>query len=257
MKEAVIDTKFENLKSSLIFVIENFHNEGKLMYDGSRNTVKSFKIDDQEIVIKAFKPPHLLNKIIYRFFRKSKARRSYEYAQKLQELNIGTPTPIAYFENHSTFLFKDSYYVSAYLKSDLDYRDLIEIPNYPDQENILKQFTAFTKSLHDNGILFKDHSPGNTLIKNIGDGKYQFYLVDLNRMKFKNLGLEERISNFSKLTPKKEMVKVMAYTYAELGGFNKEEIFQKMWKMTEDFQNKYHRKRRIKRRVFFWKDRYK
>lgn len=257
MKVAVIDTKFENLRTSLTSLIKNFKNEGELMYDGSRNTVKSFKINNFHVVVKAFKPPHLINKISYRFFRKSKARRSYEYAQKLQELKIGTPAPIAYFENFSTFLFKDSYYISEYLESDLDYRDLIEIPNYPDQENILKQFAAFTKDLHDKGILFKDHSPGNTLIKNAGNGKYIFYLVDLNRMEFKNLSFEERISNFSKLTPKKEMVRIMAYTYAELGLYDKEEVFEKMWKMTEDFQNKYHKKRKIKRRVFFWKEKYK
>ena len=49
------------------------------------------------------------------------------------------------------------------------YRELITFPNYPDREEILRQFTAFTKQLHDNGVLFKDHSPGNTLIKKIGE----------------------------------------------------------------------------------------
>ena len=67
----------------------------------------------------------------------------------------------------------------------------------------------------------------------------------------------ERIANFARLTPEKEMVRTMAYTYAELGDFNKEDVFRLMWEETEKFQNKFHKKRRIKRRIFFWKDKYK
>jgi hypothetical protein len=43
--------------------------------------------------------PHLINKIVYKKFRKSKARRSYEYATLLLDKGIGTPQPIAFLEN--------------------------------------------------------------------------------------------------------------------------------------------------------------
>lgn len=257
MKVSVISTSFSSIKTWLTEVIRDFYHSGILLYDGSRNTVKRFDNKDVAIVVKGFKPPNIINQIAYRFFRDSKAKRSYTYAKKLQEAGIGTPTPVAYYENYTAFLFKDSYYISTFLDSDLDYRDLIETPNYPDRENILRQFTAFTKKLHDSGILFKDHSPGNTMIKKISDNEYAFYLVDLNRMEFKTLSYEERIKNFTKLTPLKEMVRTMAYTYAELGAYDKEAVFRSMWEQTEAFQQRYHRKRRIKRKVFFWKSKYR
>lgn len=256
MKVVIADT-FQDLGNDLRGVIVNFNQSGSFIYDGTRNSLKQFLVQNHPIVVKAFKKPNLLNSVVYRFFRKSKAERSFLYAQKLESLNIGTPKAIAYFENSSFLFLKDSYYISEFLESDLTYRELITQPDYPDRKIILKQFTAFTKQLHDKGILFKDHSPGNTLIKKIDEKQYAFYLVDLNRMEFKDLTFFERIQNFSRLTPLKDMVQIMAYEYASLGDYDHENVFRLMWQETERFQNKFHRKRRIKRFVFFWKDKYK
>ncbi len=134
----------------------------------------------------------------------------------------------------------------------MTFRELISNPNYPDKETILKEFTQFTYKLHENGILFKDHSPGNTLIKKEKVG-YSFYLVDLNRMEFRSLSLEERISNFSRLTPKREMVKTMSREYAKLYNADFDKIDELMWKKTTAFQNQYYRKKKVKEALFFWK----
>ena len=53
-----------------------------------------------------------------------------------------------------------------------------------ENEIILRQFIRFSYLLHQKGIEFLDNSPGNTLIKKNEKGVYDFYLVDLNRMKF-------------------------------------------------------------------------
>lgn len=255
--KVVITDIYQSLEVELRQIIKAFDNTGESIYDGTRNSLKKFVLQDKKVIVKAFKKPNLINKIVYRFFRPSKAERSFLYAKKLESLDIRTPKAVAYFENSSFIFIKDSYYISEFLNSDLTYRELITIPNYPDKEMILQQFTAFTKQLHDKGVLFKDHSPGNTLIKKTGEGCYAFYLVDLNRMAFKDLTYRERIANFARLTPQKEMVRSMAYSYAALSNFDREEVFRLMWEETEKFQNKFHKRRRIKRRIFFWKDKYK
>ncbi len=243
---------FQKSKAEIEAVFKNFYSEGRLLGKGERNQIKLFKLQGQTINVKSFKIPNPVNKIVYKYFRKSKAQRSFENATYLLEQGIGTPQPIAYAENFSLFGLKDSYYASAHLDCDLTFRELITNEQYPDKENIIKQFTAFTFLLHENNILFKDHSPGNTLIKKM-DGQYHFYLVDLNRMEFKKLSFEERIKNFARLTPKKEMVKTMSESYAHLINKNKDEVFNLMWKMTEDFQQRYHRKRKLKKKYFFWR----
>ncbi|PZW40542.1 lipopolysaccharide kinase (Kdo/WaaP) family protein [Mesonia algae] len=236
----------------IIGFIKNFKDEGKLFGDGDRNVIKLFEINNAVVNVKSFKIPNLINQIAYRFFRKSKAQRSFEYAQHLEKLNIGTPKPIAYFEESTLLFFKSSYYVSEHLDCDLTYRELTRDLNFPHHEEILRAFTRFTYQLHEHNVLFLDHSPGNTLIK-LNDGDYQFYLVDLNRMNFKSLSLEERIKNFARLTIHKEMVKVMSDEYAKCVGENKNKIFEMMWSDTQKFQEKFYRKRRLKKKIKFWK----
>ena len=66
--------------------------------EGERNTIKNVTTQDLVLNIKSFKVPHLVNRIAYSFFRKSKANRSFEYANDLIKKGIKTPKPFAYFE---------------------------------------------------------------------------------------------------------------------------------------------------------------
>ena len=249
-----INPIFENNKVAILDIIKMFHSTGELFGNGDRNIIKLFDLDGKTINIKSFKIPNLINKIAYRYFRKSKARRSYEYAKILLEKGIGTPQPHAFLENFNFIGLRDSYYVSEHLVTDLTFRELVEIPDYPDHDNILRQFTRFSFELHEKGIEFIDHSPGNTLIKKNNDGSYNFFLVDLNRMEFhSSLTFEQRMKNLRRLTPLKEMVAVMSNEYAKLYPETEEKIFETLWKYTADFQEQFYRKKRLKKKLKFWK----
>ena len=250
-----INPFFETANKEIVSIINNFNSTGFLFGDGQRNKIKLFELEGKTINVKSFKIPHFINKIAYKYFRKSKARRSFEYATTLLEKGIGTPQPIAYFENYDFIGLKDSYYVSEHLQCDLTYRELVEIPDFPDNDTILRQFTRFSFDLHEKGIEFLDHSPGNTLIKKNAEGNYDFYLVDLNRMNFHdNMDFDSRMKNLSHLTPKKEMIAVMSNEYSKVYPAQTEaEIFEKMWFYTNDFQERFAKKRRLKKKLKFWK----
>lgn len=250
--KVVFSEKYIARKEQFLNLLKDFNNKGETIKSG-RNTIKIFKVGDVSTNIKSFKEPIIVNKIIYGFIRKSKAQRSFEYANQLIEKGIGTPFPIAYIEERQSLGLGKSYYFSEHLFAELTYRELVRDVNYPDREKILQEFTAFTFKLHENNILFKDHSPGNTLIKKNGD-HYDFYLVDLNRMEFKTLSFEERIKNFSRLTPLKEMVETMSRTYSELSGYDYDSVFNLMWKETSDFQKRFFRKKRLKQKFLFKKE---
>ncbi|WP_309642393.1 lipopolysaccharide kinase InaA family protein [Flavobacterium sp.] len=250
-----IHSQFQSFKPTLIEYIENFNTSGTVFVDGERNKIKLFELGNMTINIKSFKVPNIINRVAYQFFRKSKAKRSFEFATRLLENGIGTPQPIAYFEKRTFLGFGNSYYVSEHLAVDLTYRELVEIPDYPDAENILRQFVQFSFRLHEKGIEFLDHSPGNTLIKKRENGQYEFYLVDLNRMNFHDhLNFETRMKNLSHLTPKKDMVVLMSNEYAKLYSAKTEsEIMQSMWFYTDDFQKKFQQKIKFKKRFLFRK----
>lgn len=252
MKYSEIKAEFQSHKLVLDGIIKNFDTKGEPFGNQERNSLKLFKFDGKTINVKSFRVPNLVNQIAYKFFRKSKAERSFEYANKLVELGIDTPQPIAYYEFTSPFLFKKSYYISEQVNDNLTYRELTTDFDYPNHEDILRAFTRFTYNLHEKGIHFLDHSPGNTLIV-LNNGDYKFYLVDLNRMEFKPLDFETRIKNFERLTIHKSMVEVMSDEYAKCSGEDYNKVFNLMWQETEDFQEKYHRKIRLKKKLKFWK----
>ena len=250
----ILSPLFNLSDKQIYFLITQFETSGTLFGNGDRNTIKLFDLNGQSINIKSFKIPNLINKIAYRYFRKSKARRSFEYATNLLEKGIGTPQPIAYLENYNWLGLTSSFYVSEHLVTELTFRELVEIPEFPENEIILRQFTQFCFDLHEKGIEFLDHSPGNTLIKKVGDQKYAFYLVDLNRMNFHTtMDFDMRMKNLSRLTPKKEMIAIMSEEYAKFYPQSKEIVFEKMWFFTQEFQQKFAKKQRLKKRLKFWK----
>ncbi len=68
-------------------------------YCDRRNTVRKIELTGGRIfVLKQYKRPTRLNQFAYTLFRKSKARRAYEYALRLQQLGFETAAPVAYLE---------------------------------------------------------------------------------------------------------------------------------------------------------------
>ncbi len=88
--------------------------------EGERNTIKNVTSQNLDLNIKSFKVPHLVNRIAYSFFRKSKANRSFEYANDLIKKGIKTPKPFAYFEYSNLKLLHKSFYVSEQISYDLN-----------------------------------------------------------------------------------------------------------------------------------------
>lgn len=238
---------------TLYQIITHFDTIPTMIGKGKRNVVKITDFNGHSINIKSFKIPNFINKIVYRFFRKSKAQRSFEYANKLIECGINTPKPLSYIEFLKPLFLNKSFYITPQLKYDFTIRELVDNPNFKDFENIVRQFTQFTFNLHEKGINFLDHSPGNTLILKKED-VYVFYLIDLNRMKFEKMDFHKRMKNFAKLSPKDKMLEIMADEYAKLyPQKSKAEIHKTMQMYSGKFSNRYKKKEQFKKKYFFWR----
>lgn len=238
--------EYEAFEKDILKSISKFETYEASFDTGKRNSIKTIQINDTSFVIKSFKKPLIVNQIIYKYIRQSKAKRSFEYATRLLDLGIKTPPPVAYIENLNFIGLQDSYYVSEYIPYDITFRTLIDEPNYPNHESIVKGFVEFTFQLHEKGIEFLDHSPGNTLILKNSNNSYDFFLVDLNRMKFGELDYEQRLKNFARLTRKKELIEQIAINYAALIQKNANEVFNKMWFYNQQFHKKFDNEKRIK-----------
>ncbi|TVZ22815.1 lipopolysaccharide kinase (Kdo/WaaP) family protein [Dokdonia sp. Hel_I_63] len=247
----VFSKNFKGDTKAIEQCITDFDTSGKKFDERKRNSLKLFEVGGSVINVKSFKVPNLINRLAYRYLRSSKAARSFEYAHKLLENGILTPQPIAYFEEEG-MLFGQSFYVSSHLNYDLTYRELCEVSPYLGNKDILSAFARFTYNLHEKGIHFLDHSLGNTLIV-ITDKGYDFYLVDLNRMKFGPMDFETRMNNFARLSPRPEDIAVMASAYAAESGDNEKKVFDTMLAGVQKFQKAFYKKKQLKKKLKFWK----
>ena len=79
----------------LIQNIQHYFNESQTSIHKARNEIKIINFNDEELVIKSFKVPNILNKIVYTFFRDSKSKKSYNNSIKITQF---VPAPIAFIE---------------------------------------------------------------------------------------------------------------------------------------------------------------
>lgn len=210
-------SNYHSFKASFEGIREIFAGDDHSIHK-ARNELKIIELNGIKTVVKSFKVPHLLNRIVYTFFRKSKAYKSYHNALQLEELGISTPKPIALIEFYKSGLLGESFFIAEYFEYNFTIRTPLLEP-LEDREAIFKAFAAYTYDLHQKGVWHLDYSPGNILIKRTADG-YQFSIVDINRMEFRPITPLEGCENFNKLWASDEELEIMGREYARLSGFN-------------------------------------
>lgn len=238
MKFESIDTNFEPLLKN---IRDYFRNSDDSIHK-ARNEIKVINFENRELIIKSFKIPNIINKIVYSFFKDSKAKKSYDNSLRIIDF---VPKPIGFIEFTKSGLIDESYFVSEKFDYDFTIREPLLDSDFLDREAILKDFAKFTFELHENCIFHLDYSPGNILIKKEG-GVYLFKIVDINRMQFKTLTLDERLKNFSKLWAKDDDLRIITNEYAKLMRMNIEHCTEAALKYSQTHKNRINTKKRVR-----------
>ena len=241
MQKIFIDTSFPNPDELRLFIKQLptvFNSSGTILFD-NRNTIKKFDLAGKCINVKFFGKPNLFNAFIYRFFRKSKAERSYENALLLKQNGILTPQPFACMLQSKYGLFSKSCYISEQEIFDGNLYEL-RTGSLEKHRKLISDFAQFTAELHSKNILHLDYSPGNILYKmNPASGEYSFYLVDLNRMRFyRKITLSEACKSFRRLVGSEEMIRYFSSKYAE----SRQKDDEKCIEMTLNYRDKFWKK---------------
>ena len=221
--------------------------EAKLIYR-ARNSVYTLALSDgTEVNIKAFKVPRGLNPYIYSFIRKSKARRSFINSLRLMQHGLNAPEPLGYVEVRRGPRLAESYFVSRQIKAD----DMRHWEEKPDSAPILHALAEEMHKFHREGVWHKDFSPGNILYTVTPDGKYRFYYIDLNRMKF---GVHDRARQMKmfravNIESEDETARLGRY-YAEAAGLDPDVYSQEARRQLRDFLSRKHKLHALKRAIF-------
>lgn len=91
---------------------QHFAQEGELLYEG-RNEVRRYRVKNEWLVVKKYKQPNIIQRIVYTFFKKSKTERAYLFAGMLRKRGFDTPHEVAYIEKKRGGLFLDGYFIST------------------------------------------------------------------------------------------------------------------------------------------------
>jgi len=207
-----INPSYSPLKEFIENIPDRFDDLGEPLHLG-RNQVRLVTVNGIKLVIKYFKRITFANRIIYATLRKTKAQRAYEHSELLLSKGITSPMPVAYIDVYNKLLLQKSYYVCLYT----EYEAVNEIFSRPiaESEAELKAFARFTYKLHKEGFFHGDYTLSNVLYKFDGE-KYDFSLIDNNRMKFKKYTVKKSVKNLKRLKLTIEQMGVIGTEYAKV-----------------------------------------
>ena len=62
----IVNPKYTHLQKQIEEIPKFFADEGKVVYDG-RNILKRISLDNVDVVVKSFKKPHIINRVVYSY----------------------------------------------------------------------------------------------------------------------------------------------------------------------------------------------
>lgn len=236
----IIHPKFQAESSFISEIPKRFETEGEMIYDG-RNTVKRFRNNENEWIVKRYKNPNVFQQVAYSFFKKSKAERAYIYADKLRKANIDTPEGIAYIEEKKNGLLHFGYFISATC-NDACVASALE-GTYDYDLNLARAVAGFIVTLHSKGILYGELTLHNILYHKDEKGNFHFSVIHTSRSLFKKeLTRMECLNNMKRVTHHRDLLEYIVEQYAS---FRRWDLFESVEAVIQAL-NKYEKRKKAK-----------
>ena len=163
-----------------------------ILRDG-RNTVWSLTLPTpgaEDVVVKRSQVRSPVRRLLGTF-KPSRSLRSWNGASELQRRGIATPRPLAFFEQTKRSGNRVGYFVCEAFSSSGSVRSAFYdfARGKGSYEGVSKdvfyrEFAAFTLRMHGRGVVVRDYSSGNILMKVEDDGQPSFSLIDTTRARF-------------------------------------------------------------------------
>ncbi|UCC39543.1 MAG: hypothetical protein JSV96_17470 [Candidatus Aminicenantes bacterium] len=169
----------------------------------SRNRVGAVRLPlpdgkEAEIVIKEFRTLGV-NKLKSAFLP-GKAFKAWRGGNALIERDIETPFPVAYLERRKDLFLEESFFLSERVRGIEEIRSLFRELTPSELRELLVSLAKYVSLCHRKGILHRDLSDGNILVREEKEGAFRFYLIDTNRIRIKwRIGRLRGIKNLIRL----------------------------------------------------------
>jgi len=182
--------------------IDDLMDTGQILKAGNTCYLSRLTWNQKDIVIKRYNHKNLVHSLRHTL-KKSRARRSWLNANRLNILNIDTPLPLAYVEKYKAPLLWKSYIVTEFTQGQ-NLHDFLQTPHLTakHRSDVIERIETVLEKLHKQKITHGDLKKSNILITDKGP-----VLTDLDAMKVHKLNCtfnyEQRkdLKMFSKLSP--------------------------------------------------------
>ena len=150
------------------------------------------------VVVKAFRISGF--KKIKTFVVPGKAAKAWRGAAACLVRKVPTPLPLAYLERRERGIVVESYFVAALIDDAREVRGLLRELPPEDLSRLLEELARFLVFAHNQGILHRDLSDGNVLVRSSRPGVYDLFLIDTNRIRIRReVSLLGRVRNLARL----------------------------------------------------------
>jgi len=152
----------------------------------------------REVVVKYFGWRNTISAIMSPFTR-SRAQKSWDASRWLLEAGVPVPKPIAVFTARSRGFVKSNFLITEYIGPNQKVRRILRngIVEVEQKNLILRKMAEMVCKMHQAGMIHRDLTPGNFLVK---DSNCEIYLVDLNRLRRKSrVTAAEKMHDISKM----------------------------------------------------------
>lgn len=130
----------------------------------------------------------------------SKGFRAWRGALALTNRGLATAPPVAFLEKRKAEFVHRAFFLTERVEGALEIRKHFRCLSSADLAPLLASLAGYLSLCHGRGILHRDLSDGNILVKKDENGAYLFYLLDTNRIRTRyNIGRLQRIKSLVRL----------------------------------------------------------
>lgn len=222
-----------------------FEENGTVIFAG-RNMIKKMVVDGESVIVKRFKRPNFIQKIIYTFFRKTKAYRAYHNGVELEKRGVNTPRAIEFVETRRWGLTDYCYYITG----EMNYPPLEDWTDRDDwDEEVAREFAGFAAELHEKGVLHWDLNDTNVRVRKENNGRISFSVIDINRMEFyaegKVIPVKICMDNLTRFTGRMDLFEFVVREYAKARGMDEKSTLSLGVEIKEKHDRAWRRRKRV------------
>lgn len=245
--KVVVHPDYERLAEFAASVPRLFDSgQGRVLHSG-RNEVRLFSVCGVDVVAKRYKRVNAIQRVVYSFFRKTKAERAYLFAQLFRERGVDTPHEIAYMEQSRGLLFETGYFLCENCPDPPAFDRLVTPERF--DEPMAADLAAFIDYMHSRGILHGDMNFGNFLYRTDLAGHYRFTVIDTNRSHFRDgyPARKECLCNLRTATHRRDVYEYIVRAYARQRRWDESEAVAEANLYLDKFEERHRRKEKLKK----------